>query len=242
MIFFPAIDLKEGKCVRLVKGNMKKTTVFNNSPTEQARLFQNSGCSWLHLVDLDGAVKGQNINSKSVKEIINSTDLKIQLGGGIRKKEQVETWLEYGVKKVVLGTVAAKEPRVVRELAKAYPKMVGVGVDALNGEVAIEGWTKNSKIRAIDLCKLYEDSGVASIIYTDINRDGAMKGPNIEETLKIAASLSTPVIASGGISSMNDLVQLFEEGKSLIEGVIVGRAIYENKIKLKDALHILAGS
>ena len=213
MIFFPAIDLKEGQCVRLVKGNMEKTTVFNNSPTEQARLFQNSGCSWLHLVDLDGAVKGQNINSKSVKEIINSTDLKIQLGGGIRKKEQVETWLEYGVKKVVLGTVAAKEPRVVRELAKAYPKMVGVGVDALNGEVAIEGWTKNSKIRAVDLCKLYEDSGVASIIYTDINRDGAMKGPNIEETLKIAASLSTPVIASGGISSMNDLVQLLKKGK-----------------------------
>jgi len=242
MIFFPAIDLKEGQCVRLVKGNMEKVTVFHKSPTEQARLFQNSGCNWLHLVDLDGAVKGQNINSKSVKEVINDTDLKIQLGGGIRKREQVETWLESGVKKVVLGTVAAKEPSIVRELAKAYPKMIAVGVDALDGMVAIEGWTKNSEIRAIDLCKLYEDSGVASIIYTDIDRDGAMKGPNIEETLKIATSLSTPVIASGGISSMNDLVQLYEEGKNLIEGVIVGRALYENKIKLKEALQLLVGS
>ena len=242
MIFFPAIDLKEGQCVRLVKGNMEKVTVFHKSPTEQARLFQNSGCNWLHLVDLDGAVKGQNINSKSVKEVINATDLKIQLGGGIRKREQVETWLESGVKKVVLGTVAAKEPSIVRELAKAYPKKIAVGVDALNGMVAIEGWTKNSEIRAIDLCKLYEDSGVASIIYTDIDRDGAMKGPNIEEILKIATSLSTPVVASGGISSMNDLEQLFEEGKNLIEGVIVGRALYENKIKLKEALQLLVGS
>ena len=242
MIFFPAIDLKEGQCVRLVKGNMEKVTVFHKSPTEQARLFQNSGCNWLHLVDLDGAVKGQNINSKSVKEVINATDLKIQLGGGIRKREQVETWLESGVKKVVLGTVAAKEPSIVRELAKAYPKKIAVGVDALNGMVAIEGWTKNSEIRAIDLCKLYEDSGVASIIYTDIDRDGAMKGPNIEEILKIATSLSTPVVASGGISSMNDLEQLFEEGKNLIEGVIVGRALYENKIKLKEALQLLMGS
>ncbi len=242
MILFPAIDLKDGQCVRLVKGNMEKVTIFHKSPTEQARLFQNSGCNWLHLVDLDGAVKGQNINSKSVKDIINDTDLKIQLGGGIRKREQVEAWLESGVKKVVLGTVAAKEPLVVRELAKAYPKMIAVGIDALNGMVAIEGWTKKSEIRAIDLCKLYEDSGVASIIYTDIDRDGAMRGPNIEETLKITASLSTPVIASGGISSMNDLVQLYEEGKNLIEGVIVGRALYENKIKLKDALQLMARS
>ncbi len=177
-----------------------------------------------------------------MKEVINDTDLKIQLGGGIRKREQVETWLESGVKKVVLGTVAAKEPSIVRELAKAYPKKIAVGVDALNGMVAIEGWTKNSEIRAIDLCKLYEDSGVASIIYTDIDRDGAMKGPNIEEILKIATSLSTPVVASGGISSMNDLVQLYEEGKNLIEGVIVGRALYENKIKLKEALQLLVGS
>ena len=242
MIFFPAIDLKDGQCVRLLKGNMEKVTIFHKSPTEQAQLFQNSGCNWLHLVDLDGAVKGQNINSKSVKDVISETDLKIQLGGGIRKREQVEAWLESGVEKVVLGTVAAQEPYLVRELANAYPKMIAVGVDALNGMVAIEGWTKNSQIRAIDLCKLYEDSGVASIIYTDIDRDGAMKGPNIEETLKIAASLSTPVVASGGISSMNDLLQLYEEGKNLIEGVIVGRALYENKIKLKDALQLLAGS
>ncbi len=238
MILYPAIDLKDGQCVRLLQGDMKKATVFNNSPTDQALAFRDAGCEWLHVVDLDGAFEGRPVN-RAVGDILKTCpDMKIQLGGGIRNMEMIEVCLSKGIARVILGTVAAENPDLVREAAKAFPDKIAVGIDAVRGTVATHGWVKRSRISIIDLAKKYEDSGVAAIIYTDISRDGLMKGPNFYATSHIANHVSIPVIASGGVSNLNDLKKLKDCGAPL-NGVIVGRALYDKKIKIKDAIGIL---
>ena len=239
MIFFPAIDLKEGRCVRLIKGDMARATVFENSPAEQAKIFENAGCKWLHVVDLDGAFAGEPINSSAVTRIIESTDLKIELGGGIRELKTIEFWLSKGVSRVILGTAALKNPELVRHACREFPEKIVVGVDAKNGFVAVEGWSKIVKTRAIDLAQSYEDAGVAAIIHTDIDRDGLMKGPNVESTISLANQINTPVIASGGVSSMHDLENIMRLGADILEGVISGRAIYDGIINPESAVNLL---
>ncbi len=242
MILYPAIDLKDGKCVRLVQGDMNKATVFNDSPAEQALEFQKEGCEWLHLVDLNGAFEGWPVNGKAVESILEVCKIPIQLGGGIRDMETIEYWLKAGIKRVILGTVAAENSALVCEAAKKFPNQIAVGIDAFqNGNVAVRGWAQESFIFAPDLAERYQDSGVAAIIFTDIESDGAMQGPNTIRTknmARIAERVSIPVIASGGVSSMDDLKELKTCGATL-EGAIVGRAIYDKKIDIKDAINTL---
>ena len=230
MIFFPAIDLKDGQCVRLLRGNMNDATVFNHDVGAQSKLFVDSGCEWLHVVDLNGAFSGEPINGDAVSTILESVDIPLQLGGGIRDMRTIYYWLKAGIRRVILGTVALRNTDLVIEACKEFPNQIAVGIDAYNGCVAIEGWVELSKISAFDLAYKYEEAGVAAIIYTDINCDGAMEGPNIEATISLANAISTPVIASGGVSSMSDLQSLKDAGNDLLEGVISGRAIYEGKI------------
>ena len=194
MILFPAIDLKDGKCVRLLRGDMARATVFNDSPAAQARAFANAGCEWLHLVDLNGAVEGHPVNRAAVVEILKAIEVPAQLGGGIRTIESIAQWIEAGVKRVILGTIAVKEPGLVKAACKQWPGQVAVGIDARDGIVAVEGWTKKSTVRALDLALRFEDAGVAAIVYTDIERDGALGGVNAEATAELAASLTTPVV------------------------------------------------
>ena len=240
MILYPAIDLKDGKCVRLVQGDMNKATVFNNSPAEQALAFQNAGCEWLHLVDLNGAFEGWPVNSGAVRDILKACpDMKIQLGGGIRDLSMIDYWIEQGIHRVILGTVAAENPALVREAAKEFPNQIAVGIDvSLGGYVAVHGWETGTDISALHLALDYQDSGVAAIIYTDIEQDGMMEGPNIADTTLVANNVSIPVIASGGVSSMDDLRAL----KSIcpcLNGIISGRALYDKKIDIKEALALL---
>ena len=230
MIFFPAIDLKDGKCVRLYQGNMDQATVFGDDPAAQAKVFEDAGCSWIHVVDLNGAFEGKPVNEKAVNSILNAISIPIELGGGIREMSTVDFWLERGVRRVILGTAALKNPALVREACRKYPGRIAVGVDARGDKVAVEGWAEVSELATIDLARKFEDAGVAAIIYTDIDRDGVMKGPNIEATLKLACAVSIPVIASGGVSSMDDLEELKLSGNGLLEGAISGRAIYDGKI------------
>lgn len=237
MIIYPAIDMKDGKCVRLLRGDFSKATVFNNSPAEQAKAFADAGFKWLHLVDLDGAVEGRPINEAAVKQVLSTVNIPVQLGGGIRSIEQVEAWLEAGITRVILGTVAVKNPQLVYDAAKRYPGKVAVGIDAKQGMVAVEGWLEKSSVSAMELAQRFEDAGVAAIIYTDIARDGALLGPNIEETALLAATLSIPVILSGGVSSEADLKAIAEYSTRNIEGVIIGRALYESTITAEEALH-----
>lgn len=236
MIIYPAIDMKDGKCVRLLRGDFSKATIFNNSPAEQAKAFVGAGFKWLHLVDLDGAVEGRPVNESAVKEVLNTVNIPVQLGGGIRSIAQVEAWLDAGISRVILGTVALKNPDMVREAAKRYPGKVAVGIDAKQGMVAVEGWLEKSSVSAMELAQRFEDAGVSAIIYTDIARDGALLGPNIEETALLAATLSIPVILSGGVSSEADLKAIAEYSKRNIEGVIIGRALYESTITAEEAL------
>lgn len=238
MILYPAIDLKDGKCVRLLRGEMEKETVFSDKPYEQAKRFEQEGFHWLHLVDLNGAVEGKPVNSKAVSTIITSVNMLTQLGGGIRNMETIEHWLSAGINRVILGTAALKNPTLVVNACRAFPDQIAVGIDAKNGMVATDGWAKVSEVSAIDLALKYEDAGVSCIIYTDINRDGAMEGPNIEETVKLAERLSTPVILSGGISRIVDIEQVKQRQSSGIEGIIVGRALYDGGINPKDALKV----
>lgn len=237
MILYPAIDLKDGNCVRLLKGEMADATVFNDDPAAQARAFQDAGCAWLHLVDLNGAFEGAPVNGAAIEAILASTSVPAQLGGGIRDMATIEHWLDKGIARVILGTVAVENPALVREAALAFPGKVAVGLDARDGRVATRGWAEDTEIGVIDLAQQFEDAGIAAIIYTDINRDGAMQGPNIEATADLARATRIPIIASGGVSSIDDLTRLRDTG--VISGAISGRALYDGAIDLRGALDIL---
>lgn len=237
MILYPAIDLKDGQAVRLLRGEMEKATVFNDDPAAQARAFVEAGCEWLHLVDLNGAFAGEPVNAAPVEAILAACDVPAQLGGGIRDMATIERWLEKGLARVILGTVAVENPTLVHEAARAFPGQVAVGIDARGGKVATRGWAEDTDIDATDLARRFEDAGVAAIIYTDINRDGAMQGPNVEATAALASAVSIPVIASGGVSSLADLVALRDTGK--IAGAISGRALYDGALNLAEALSVL---
>lgn len=240
MILFPAIDLKDGQCVRLFKGDMDKATVYNTDPAAQAKTFETTGFEWLHLVDLNGAIEGKPVNDAAVTDILKSVSIPVQLGGGIRDLATIATWLKKGVKRVILGTVALSNPQLVKDACKQFPGRVVVGIDARDGHVAVEGWAKTSEVKALDLALKFEDSGVAAIVYTDINRDGTSVGLNIEATIDLAYALTTPVIASGGVSAMADLEELKREAGAGIEGVICGRALYDGRIDPKTALKLAA--
>jgi len=233
MIFYPAIDLKNQKCVRLFKGEINKATIFNDNPVNQAKEFENLGFKYLHIVDLDGAFAGKSINHDSVKSIIKNINIPAQLGGGIRSLKQIEEWLEIGISRVILGTVALKNPELVKEACKKFPNQVVVGIDAKNGLVATEGWIETSEVKAVDLAKKFEDCGVSAIIYTDISKDGTLSGPNIKETVEIATRIKIPVIISGGISGDNDILEIKKLSNKNIAGAIVGRALYDKKIDVK---------
>ncbi len=237
MILYPAIDLKDGQCVRLLKGEMDAATVFNDDPGAQAKAFEDAGAEWLHLVDLNGAFAGKPVNGAAVERILSVTTLPAQLGGGIRSMAQIEAWLDRGLARVILGTVAVEEPELVRTAAKAFPGQVAVGLDARNGFVATRGWAENTDMKVTDLAKAFEDAGIAAIIYTDIDRDGAMGGPNVAATEALARAVSVPVIASGGVSHMDDLIALRDTG--VIAGAISGRALYDGAIDLGEALAVL---
>ena len=238
MILYPAIDLKDGQAVRLVHGDMEKSTVFNDDPAAQAREFVDAGCTWLHLVDLNGAFAGTPVNAAPVEAILKSCNVPAQLGGGIRDMATIEAWLDKGLARVILGTVAVENPALVREAARAFPGKVAVGIDARNGRVATKGWAEETDVMVTDLAKSFEDAGVAALIYTDIMRDGAMGGPNIEATAALARAVNIPVIASGGVSSLSDLEALKKTG--VISGAISGRALYDGAIDLSEALKALA--
>lgn len=237
MILYPAIDLKDGNAVRLVHGDMDQTTVFNDDPAAQAFSFVEAGCEWLHLVDLNGAFAGTPVNAASVEAILKACKVPTQLGGGIRDMATIERWLDRGLTRVILGTVAVENPNLVREAAKAFPNQVAVGLDARNGKVATRGWAEETDVMVTDLAKSFEDAGIAAIIYTDILRDGAMKGPNIDATATLARAVTIPIIASGGVSSLADLKALKDTG--VISGAISGRALYDGAIDLKEAITLL---
>ncbi|ETW13928.1 1-(5-phosphoribosyl)-5-[(5-phosphoribosylamino)methylideneamino] imidazole-4-carboxamide isomerase [Roseivivax marinus] len=237
MILYPAIDLKDGQAVRLLRGDMDSSTVFNDDPAAQARAFVDAGCTWLHLVDLNGAFAGRPENAAAVESILAATDVPAQLGGGIRDMATIEAWLDKGLARVILGTVAVENPGLVREAARAFPGQVAVGIDARKGRVATKGWAEETDVQATDLARSFEDAGVAAIIYTDIDRDGAMGGPNVEATADLGRAVSIPVIASGGVSSLADLTALRDTG--VIAGAISGRALYDGALDLREALAAL---
>ena len=238
MILYPAIDLKDGAAVRLLRGDMNATTVFNEDPAAQARSFVDAGCRWLHLVDLNGAFAGKPVNAEPVEAILKQCKVPAQLGGGIRDMATIENWIEKGLSRVILGTVAVENPALVRQAARAFPDKIAVGIDARNGMVATKGWAVETETEVTELAKSFEQDGVAAIIYTDINRDGAMKGPNIEATAALADAISIPVIASGGVSSLADLLALKSCGAAL-DGAISGRALYDGALDLSAALKAL---
>lgn len=237
MILYPAIDLKDGQAVRLVHGDMARSTVFNDDPAAQARSFVEAGCEWLHLVDLNGAFAGEPVNAAPVEAILEACPVPAQLGGGIRDMATIERWLDKGLARVILGTVAVENPDLVRDAARRFPGQVAVGIDARNGRVATKGWAEETDVQVTDLARSFEDAGVAAIIYTDILRDGAMGGPNIAATADLARAVSIPVIASGGVSSLQDLMSLKETG--VIAGAISGRALYDGAIDVAEALRSL---
>lgn len=237
MILYPAIDLKDGQCVRLLKGEMDAATVFSDNPAAQARAFQDAGAQWVHLVDLNGAFAGEPVNGSAVEAILSALDVPAQLGGGIRDMATIEAWLTKGLARVILGTVAVENPDLVRDAAKAFPGRIAVGLDAREGRVATRGWAEETDIQVTDLARKFEDAGIAAIIYTDINRDGAMAGPNLPATEALARAVDVPVIASGGVSSMADLRALKATG--VISGAISGRALYDGAIDLAEALTML---
>ena len=239
MILYPAIDLKDGQCVRLLKGEMDAATVFNDDPGAQAAAFEAAGAEWLHIVDLNGAFAGEPVNGLAVVSILSRLSIPAQLGGGIRDMGTIEYWLSMGLARVILGTVAVENPDLVRQAARAFPGQIAVGLDARGGKVATRGWAEETEMTVTELAKAFEDAGIAAIIYTDIDRDGAMGGPNIAATEALARAVKVPVIASGGVSSMSDLIALRDTG--VIAGAISGRALYDGAIDLQTALAALKG-
>jgi phosphoribosylformimino-5-aminoimidazole carboxamide ribotide isomerase len=242
MILFPAIDLKDGQCVRLKLGEMSQATVFNDDPAAQARAFETQGFRYLHVVDLNGAFAGKPINALAVEAILRAVQMPVQLGGGIRDLATVEMWLGKGVRRVILGTVAVRDPGLVREACRRFPGRVAVGIDARGGKVAVEGWAETSELAAVDLARRFEDAGVAAIIYTDIDRDGVLKGLNLPATLALAGSISIPVIASGGLAGLDDIRALLQPQYAKLEGAITGRALYDGRLDAKGALALMAAS
>ena len=240
MILFPAIDLKGGQCVRLLKGDMRSATVFNDDPAGQARAFESQGFRWIHVVDLDGAIAGKPVNASAVESILRAVAIPVQLGGGIRDAASIERWLERGVRRVVLGTAALRNPELVRGACRAWPGSIAVGLDSRGGKLAVEGWAQTSEVSALDLALRVEDAGVTAIIYTDIEHDGALGGINVEATAALAKRLETPVIASGGLASLDDIRALQRHESDGIEGVICGRALYDGRIEPKAALALTA--
>jgi len=234
MILYPAIDLKDGACVRLKRGEMDQATIFNTDPATQARAFADAGFQWLHCVDLNGAFEGRSANSDAIRKIRAAINLPIQLGGGIRDRAAIESWLDAGITRVILGTAALKNPALVKEAARAHPNRIAVGIDAKDGKVAVEGWAKTSELMAGELALRFEDASVAAIIFTDIARDGMLQGVNVAATAALAASTSIPVIASGGVAGIDDIEALAAEPK--IAGVVIGRALYDGRIDPKAAL------
>lgn len=239
MIFFPAIDLKEGRCVRLRRGDMATATVFNEHPADQARIFEKAGCSWLHVVDLDGAFAGHPVNGEAVDAILEAVDLPVQLGGGIRTLATAADWLDRGVRRVILGTAALRYPDLVAAACADFPGRIAVGIDARDGRVAVQGWAEQSDISALDLARRFEDVGVAAIVFTDIGRDGVLAGPNVEATVELARAVNVPVILSGGVSTLEDLETARAAGDGIIAGIVCGRALYDGRIDVARAVQIL---
>jgi phosphoribosylformimino-5-aminoimidazole carboxamide ribotide isomerase len=242
MILFPAIDLKDGQCVRLKLGDMQQATVFNDDPAAQARSFEDQGFEYLHVVDLNGAFAGRSVNGDAVQAILDAVSFPVQLGGGIRSIAHIEEWLDRGLARVILGTIAVRDPALVREAARLFPGQVAVGIDARAGKVAVEGWAETSELTAIELGQRFEGAGVAAIIYTDIDRDGVLKGINWPSTLELAEAVSIPVIASGGLASMDDIRTMTEPRYQILEGAISGRALYDGRIDSREAMALLKGS
>jgi phosphoribosylformimino-5-aminoimidazole carboxamide ribotide isomerase len=239
VILFPAIDLKDGQCVRLKLGDMAQATVFNDDPAAQARSFERQGFEYLHVVDLNGAFAGESVNGAAVENILKAVRMPVQLGGGIRTIAHVESWLAKGLARVILGTVAVRDPALVKEAARKFPGQVAVGIDARGGKVAVEGWAETSELDVVELARRFEGAGVAAIIYTDIDRDGILKGINWDSTLHLARSVRIPVIASGGLASMADIRRMTEPDAQVLEGAISGRALYDGRIDSREALALL---
>ncbi len=241
VILFPAIDLKDGQCVRLKLGDMADATVFNDDPADQARTFERQGFAWLHIVDLNGAFAGKPVNAPAVEAILATVGMKVQLGGGIRDMATIEGWLERGIARVILGTVAVRDPDLVREACRRFPGRIAVGIDARDGKVAVAGWAETSTLTAVELARRFEDAGVAAIIFTDIGRDGVLKGLNLQATAALARATSIPVIASGGLASIDDVRALLRPENALLEGAISGRALYDGRLDPAEALALLRG-
>ncbi|MBO6504751.1 MAG: 1-(5-phosphoribosyl)-5-[(5-phosphoribosylamino)methylideneamino]imidazole-4-carboxamide isomerase [Kordiimonadaceae bacterium] len=239
MTLYPAIDLKDGNCVRLFKGDMEAATVFNDNPAAQAKAFEDAGCRWLHIVDLNGAFAGEPVNGTAVDAIMEAVNVPVQLGGGIRDIATMDRWLDKGLSRLILGTLAVKNPALVKEACALFPGKIAVGIDAKGGKVAVEGWAEASELGVIELAQKFEDAGVAAIIHTDIDRDGTLTGVNAEASSELAASVSIPVIASGGVKDLSDIERVVAAGN--LEGVITGRAIYDGGMDLEAALKIAAG-
>lgn len=239
MILFPAIDLKGGECVRLKLGDMDQATVYNTDPGDQARKFESQGFQYLHVVDLDGAFAGKAVNGEAVEAILGSTTNPVQLGGGIRNLQHIEYWLDKGIARVILGTVAVRDPDLVREACRKFEGRVAVGIDAKGGHVAVEGWAETSRLGVVEMAARFEDVGVSAIIYTDIDRDGVLTGINWDSTLQLARNTSIPIIASGGLASMDDIRRLQREDARVLEGAITGRALYDGRIDPHEALQAL---
>jgi len=239
MILFPAIDLKDGACVRLKLGDMEQATVFNTDPAAQAHEFETQGFEYLHVVDLNGAFAGQPVNGAAVEAILKAVKMPVQLGGGIRDRAGVEAWLDKGIARVILGTIAVRDPDLVREACRAHPGQVAVGIDARGGKVAVEGWAETSELTTIELARRFEDAGVAAIVFTDIDRDGVLKGLNIESTLALARAVEIPVIASGGLASLDDVKRLLQPDCAILEGAISGRALYDGRLDPAEALKLI---
>ncbi len=239
MILFPAIDLKEGLAVRLEQGDMARATVFHRDPAAQAHAFETQGFEYLHIVDLDGAFAGKPVNADAVDRILESIAMPVQLGGGIRNTATVEAWLEKGVTRVIIGTAAVRDPPFVKQAARDYPGKVAVGLDARDGKVAVEGWAETSELSALEIAKRFEDVGVAAIIYTDVTRDGMLKGLNLDATIALAEAISIPVIASGGLASIDDIKAMLAPRAAKLEGAIAGRALYDGRLDAAEALKLI---
>ncbi len=239
MILFPAIDLKNGEAVRLQQGDMTRATVFNRDPAAQARAFAALGFEWLHLVDLDGAFAGKPVNALAVASILKAVKIPVQLGGGIRSLGTVEAWLGEGVARVILGTAAVRDPDFVKAAAKKFPGKIAVGIDARAGKVAVSGWAEETQLEAVELARLFEDNGIAALIYTDVERDGMLKGLNLDATIALADTVKIPVIASGGLASLDDVRRLLEPRARKLAGAIAGRALYGGRLDAKEALALM---